>query len=61
MTEPIEPAPDPLADRIAQMVATLLPRIRPLGGRLSEHELLEAAAYTAVSRVQDAAPANDDA
>ena len=43
------------------MVATLLPRIRPLGGHLSEHELLEAAAYTAVYRVQDAAPANDDA
>lgn len=55
--------PDPLAasraERIAQMVGNLLPRIRPLSGHLSEDELLEAAAYMAIYRVadeEDAAP-----
>lgn len=41
------------AERIAQLVGTLLPRIRPLSGHLSEEELLEAAAYMAVYRVAD--------
>lgn len=41
------------AERIAEMVGNLLPRIRPLSGHLSEDELLEAAAYMAVYRVAD--------
>lgn len=41
------------AERIAEMVGNLLPRIRPLSGNLSEDELLEAAAYMAVYRVAD--------
>lgn len=55
LTYPLDP--DTLAEsraaRIAQLVGTLLPRIRPLSGHLSEDELLEAAAYMAVYRVAD--------
>ena len=57
MSHPHDPDPDPLAaaraERIAQMVGNLLPRIRPLSGHLSEDELLEAAAYMAIYRVAD--------
>lgn len=42
------------AARIAQMIDSLLPRIRPLSGHLSEDELLEAVSYMAVYRVADA-------
>lgn len=41
------------AERITQMLGSLLPRIRPLSGHLSEDELLEAAAYMAIYRVAD--------
>jgi hypothetical protein len=54
MTEPDDdPVAAARAERIAQMVGNLLPRIRPLSGHLSEDELLEAAAYMAVYRVAD--------
>lgn len=53
MVKSQDPLSESRAERIAQMVGNLLPRIRPLSGHLSEDELLEAAAYMAVYRVAD--------
>jgi hypothetical protein len=53
LSNSLDPLAASRAERIAQMVGNLLPRIRPLSGHLSEDELLEAAAYMAVYRVAD--------
>lgn len=53
MSKSQDPLDDSRAERIAQMVGNLLPRIRPLSGHLSEEELLEAAAYMAIYRIED--------
>jgi hypothetical protein len=53
LSQPEDPLSASRAARIAELVGSLLPRIRPLSGHLSEDELLEAAAYMAVYRVAD--------
>ena len=49
----IDPLAGARAERIAHLVGSLLPRIRPLSGHLSEDDLLEAAAYMAIYQVVD--------
>ena len=53
LSHPEDSLSEARAERIAEMIGSLLPRIRPLSGHLSEEELLEAASYMAVYRVAD--------